>query len=64
LLPDLDALSISDKDSIAEERAHAHVQEQARLGGQRLNPVEEDIDAVLDDLKDEGNVNLPPHACR
>jgi regulator of nonsense transcripts 1 len=64
LLPDLDALSISDKDSIAEERAHAHVQEQARLGGQRLNPVEEDIDGVLDDLKDEGNVNLPPHACR
>jgi regulator of nonsense transcripts 1 len=26
--------------------------------------VEEDFDAVLDDLKDEGAVDLPPHACR
>ena len=26
--------------------------------------VEEDFDTVLDDLKDEGVVDLPPHACR
>jgi regulator of nonsense transcripts 1 len=26
--------------------------------------VEEDFDAVLDDLKDEEAVDLPPHACR
>lgn len=30
-----------------------------------MNPaVEEDVEAVLDDLKDEGQVDLPPHACR
>ena len=27
-------------------------------------PLDEDFDGVLDDLKDEGNVALPPHACR
>lgn len=26
--------------------------------------VDEDLDGVLDDLKDAGNVELPPHACR
>jgi len=26
--------------------------------------LEEDFDAVLDDLKDESAVDLPPHACR
>lgn len=28
------------------------------------NNLDEDFDAVLDDLKDEGVVDLPPHACR
>ncbi|KAF9059099.1 hypothetical protein BDP27DRAFT_524186 [Rhodocollybia butyracea] len=28
------------------------------------NGIDEDFDAVLDDLKDEGAVDLPPHACR
>ena len=26
--------------------------------------IDEDFDAVLDDLKEEGIVDLPPHACR
>jgi hypothetical protein len=26
--------------------------------------MDEDFDAVLDDLKDESAVDLPPHACR
>jgi regulator of nonsense transcripts 1 len=26
--------------------------------------IDEDFDAVLDDLKDDGIVDLPPHACR
>jgi regulator of nonsense transcripts 1 len=26
--------------------------------------LDEDFDAVLDDLKDEAGVDLPPHACR
>lgn len=26
--------------------------------------LEDDFDNVLDDLKDEGSVELPPHACR
>ena len=26
--------------------------------------IDDDFDAVLDDLKDEGTVDLPPHACR
>ena len=28
------------------------------------NPIDDDFDGVLDDLKDEGMVDLPPHACR
>ncbi|KAF9065727.1 hypothetical protein BDP27DRAFT_1157498, partial [Rhodocollybia butyracea] len=28
------------------------------------NGIDEDFDAVLDDLKDEGAVDLSPHACR
>lgn len=26
--------------------------------------VDEDMEGVLDDLKDEGSIELPPHACR
>jgi regulator of nonsense transcripts 1 len=59
---DLESLSISDyptSDSIG-ANGHAH-------GGHHhaaRNGVEEDFDAVLDDLKDEGAVDLPSHACR
>lgn len=27
-------------------------------------PIDEDFDGVLDDVKDESNADLPPHACR
>ena len=30
----------------------------------RANAVDEELDGVLDDLKDESAVDLPPHACR
>lgn len=30
----------------------------------RANAVDEELDGVLDDLKDESAVELPPHACR
>jgi regulator of nonsense transcripts 1 len=62
---DVDALSLGglslDEDSDARAQdAHVHAH-----GPARVPPgVAEDIDAVLDDLKDEGHVNLPPHACR
>jgi regulator of nonsense transcripts 1 len=60
-LPELDALSLAEASAVAEERAHAHVQEQQAI--RRLG-ADDDIDGVLDDLKDEGQVDLPPHACR
>lgn len=57
-LESLETLSIADSLTPATSgNIHAH------LHHQLANPVEEDIEAVLDDLKDEG-VNLPPHACR
>ena len=58
---DLDALSITDDRSVAsaeDHNLHIHSPQVARDG------VDEEFDAVLDDLKDEGQVDLPPHACR
>lgn len=59
---DLDNLSITDDRSVvASPNGHAHhghAQTAAR------DAIDEDFDAVLDDLKDEGQVDLPPHACR
>lgn len=55
---DLDSLSISESVSSgnANGRHHHH---------HTMSPrIEDDFDAVLDDLKDEGTVDLPPHACR
>jgi regulator of nonsense transcripts 1 len=57
---DLSSLSISDTvshSSPVSANGHPHLHS-TRAG------VEEDFDAVLDDLKDEGAVDLPPHACR
>ncbi|KAH9952168.1 hypothetical protein B0H21DRAFT_16949 [Amylocystis lapponica] len=59
---DLESLSITDDRSyISSPHAHEH-------GGHSHNStrsgIDEDFDAVLDDLKDEGQVELPPHACR
>ena len=58
---DLSSLSISGSSSVygGPSNGHAHAQHDARSGGS-----EDDFDGVLDDLKDESAVALPPHACR
>lgn len=48
---ELDSLSISDTNDTA-------------LQASKNVLVEDDFDGVLDDLKEEGAVDLPPHACR
>ena len=53
---DLSSLPISDTAAQSNGNANGLTQ-----GGAAID---EDFDAVLDDLKDEGVVNLPPHACR
>lgn len=56
---DLSSLSLSEyngSSSVDHEPNHQHPQ--ARNG------LDEDFDTVLDDLKDEGVLDLPPHACR
>lgn len=55
---DLSSLSISEYNQshpVANGHAHSH---SVRSG------IDEDFDAVLDDLKDDGALDLPPHACR
>jgi regulator of nonsense transcripts 1 len=47
----LDSLSVSDQTPISLENV-------------KLPSADEDFDGVLEDLKDEGHVDLPPHACR
>ncbi|KAJ7766678.1 nonsense transcript regulator [Mycena metata] len=55
---DLSSLSISDyNQSHPVANGHAHHAHSVRSG------IDEDFDAVLDDLKDDGAVDLPPHAC-
>ena len=59
---DLDRLSITDdRSEITSPDEHAH---RDHLQSTARDTVDEDFDAVLDDLKDEGQVDLPPHACR
>ena len=58
---DLESLSITDDRSVTASpngNGHVHAHTSSRNG------LDEDFDAVLDDLKDEGQVDLPPHACR
>ena len=58
---DLAGLALSDyngSSSIPHEHTNHHQHQQARNG------LDEDFDAVLDGLKDEGVLDLPPHACR
>lgn len=56
---DLASLSLSEYNGSNGHSGHRH---------QPKNPprtaLDEDFDAVLDDLKDEAAVDLPPHACR
>jgi hypothetical protein len=60
---DLSSLSISNHSPTSSANGHgAHHRHRDHNTG-RVG-VEEDFDAVLDDLKDEGAVDLPPHACR
>ena len=56
---DFDGLSIvDDRSTIDTPDEHGHGRSSSRSG------LDEDFDGVLDDLKDEGQVDLPPHACR
>jgi regulator of nonsense transcripts 1 len=56
---DLESLAISDSLShSASANTNGHQHNYLRSG------IDEDFDAVLDDLKDDGVVDLPPHACR
>ena len=55
-LESLSGLSLSGESS----RADANEQ-QLQI---KAAAVDEDLDGVLEDLKDEGSVELPPHACR
>lgn len=59
---DLESLSISDSlsqsASTNADESQNHYLQHGRAG------MDEDFDAVLDDLKDDGVVDLPPHACR
>lgn len=59
---DLSSLALSEyngESSAPNGRAHHHHAQQ-----QDGSTLDEDFDAVLDDLKDEAAVDLPPHACR
>jgi regulator of nonsense transcripts 1 len=56
---DLSSLSISDSAA----SGNGHIPGHAHAHGVR-NGLDEDFDSVLEDLKDEGQVDLPPHACR
>jgi regulator of nonsense transcripts 1 len=59
---DLESLSISDslsQSNSTEANGHQHPYLQHGRAG-----MDDDLDAVLDDLKDDGAVDLPPHACR
>lgn len=59
---DLESLSIvDDRSSVSSLHDHGHP---GHSHGGGKTGIDEDFDAVLDDLKDEGQVDLPPHACR
>lgn len=57
---DLSGLSISEYNSAGNGHTHHHSLQNHSI----QNGLDEDFDAVLDDLKDDGAVGLPPHACR
>ena len=59
---DLESLSITDDRSYTSSpNGHSHG---GHAKSSSRGAIDEDFDAVLDDLKDEGQVDLPPHACR
>lgn len=61
----LENLSIGDQDVQLQTGyiGGGHPGHEHHAGGPRAG-FDEDFDAVLDDLKDETQVELPPHACR
>ena len=62
---DLSSLALSEYNpGTGSGSGHHHQHPPLQLGGPRTGPLEEDFDAVLDDLKDEAAVDLPAHACR
>ncbi len=59
---DLESLSIvDDRSHVSSSNGNGHVHSTL---SETFSRIDEDFDAVLDDLKDEGQVDLPPHACR
>ena len=58
---ELDSLSISGDKEVHVNGHALGAQPQLHSGSKVLD---EDFDGVLDDLKDDGGVDLPPHACR
>ncbi len=62
---DLEGLSITDDRSFTSSpNGHSHASHGDGKAPSSRSTIDEDFDAVLDDLKDEGQVDLPPHACR
>jgi regulator of nonsense transcripts 1 len=58
---DLESLSIVDDRSQTSSYANGH---DGHHHHSESLTIDEEFDAVLDDLKDEGAMDLPPHACR
>ncbi|KAJ2923996.1 hypothetical protein H1R20_g3978, partial [Candolleomyces eurysporus] len=57
---DMSSLSLSEYNPSSSSNGHS---QHYAADGEKNGVLEEDFDAVLDDLKDEGAVDLPPHAC-
>ncbi|KAF6763798.1 RNA helicase-domain-containing protein [Ephemerocybe angulata] len=63
---DLSTLALSEYNpsgSGANGHSQSHSYSGSANGGEKDGTLDEDFDAVLDDLKDESAVDLPPHAC-
>ena len=58
---DMSNLSLSEYNPSSSSNGHS---QHYVADGEKNGVLEEDFDAVLDDLKDEAAVDLPPHACR
>jgi regulator of nonsense transcripts 1 len=56
---DFSSISLSEYNGASGKGQTSHSQH-----NQPSSNLDEDFDAVLDDLKDESAIDLPPHACR
>lgn len=59
---DLETLSISGSNNEVLTQKHSHAARGAAASASAV--LDEDFENVLDDLKDEGAADLPPHACK